>query len=90
VNTVNRSDKVCVGLAIALVIALILTWLPADSSAGSRSHAFGNGATNLNAGNNQIPQEPTKVRNFSGDQFKIGNNQIPQEPMRVHNYQGLP
>jgi hypothetical protein len=68
--------------AIMLGVTLILAgWLPADSWAGARGHAFGNKAMTGNAGVNQIPQEPIKVLN-PGDPYKI---LIPSDPIKGRN-----
>ena len=75
-KTTKRNNKAWIGLAIVLGIALIITaWLPAGLSAGSKGRAVGNGTANWNAGNNQIPNEPIKVRNTPTDPSASGGNE---------------
>jgi hypothetical protein len=87
-NTIKRIKKVWASCVMVLGMALILTaWLPTDSSAGSKGHAFGKGPANLNAGNSQIPTEPMKVRSLPGEPVKV---LIPSDPIKVRNHPGDP
>ena len=78
-NTTKRDNKVWVGLAIVLGMALILTaWLPKDLSAGSKGHAFGSKAETGNAGISQVPSDAVKVRSQPGTPIKVRNT--PTDP----------